>query len=228
MNQKFYTMPVFLLLFFAASFAVAQSYTITPGKVYSATIETNEPTTMQIDFNNTDTNSIVLDWVQLSNTFHANWSAVFCDYGNCWPSIPASGSMTNVPGNGKGFFKLTINAGTFIWSGSVSLTVQQPGFPLDTVTFNVTSIVGVENRINDHVAMYPNPASDVLTIASVNGLLDAGTITISDLRGSAIKTAIVGAVPTIELGLAEFSNGMYIVRYDTEYGSVARKFLVNK
>lgn len=207
-------------------FASAQDYTISPSSVLTESVETGKSVDMQIDFNNTADTTLTIDWVELSNSFHANWQVVMCDYGNCWPQVPSSGTMIDIPKGGKGFIKLTISPQTHIWNGECSFKIVQPGFDPDTVTFNVSSIVGIEDwQLEEKVSIYPNPSTDYVALEALEGALENGSVEITDIRGAVMLSQQVASQSEIRMDVTGLPEGFYIFRYSTENGTVAKKIL---
>lgn len=89
---------------------------------------------------------------------------------------------------------------------------------------NPNSDVGLsEIKLRDNVALYPNPSSNSVTIASSESNLK--NITIIDLSGKIVKSVDTSNAST-SLDILNFSKGIYIVKITLDNGNVVTKKLV--
>lgn len=91
-----------------------------------------------------------------------------------------------------------------------------------------------ENSFASSINIFPNPATDHLTIASPN-TNEKVEITITDINGKTIPIPIaIGNSTTatqtqkVEVNLKDFAEGIYIVRIQTEQYIGTKKFIVKK
>ena len=90
----------------------------------------------------------------------------------------------------------------------------------DTVTV-YTGFMGInENLINNSTAIYPNPATDNITIETPQ----QSTIEISNIQGQLIKTLVASSIKT-NIDVSALPSGVYVVQVKTEKGIVVRKFV---
>jgi len=87
---------------------------------------------------------------------------------------------------------------------------------LFTDTSGINEVQGIENNIS----VFPNPASDNVTIETPQ----FSTIQISNIQGQLIKTITTTSTKT-NVDVSEFPNGVYIVEVKTEKGVAVRKFV---
>ena len=87
---------------------------------------------------------------------------------------------------------------------------------------NVTT-TGIENWLENSVALYPNPAKEYVDIR-VNGDLNVTMMEVYDVYGKLINTVNVVENPT-RINVSNLSNGMYFVRVTTEAGMVTKTFV---
>ena len=92
----------------------------------------------------------------------------------------------------------------------------------------VTSSID-ENATNLKVATYPNPATDYLNIVLHQNNSDDLNVTVFNLSGSLVYSRNfpgTSGINNLQLGVGEFSKGLYIVNVQTQGASVQTKFVV--
>lgn len=96
----------------------------------------------------------------------------------------------------------------------------------DTIVISLN--VGIGNDPGDKDFMiYPNPATDKVTIAADESLLQSATISITDLEGRLIHTKeIIRNRKNIVLDLTDFNKGIYIVRLTSGKHDYIKRFTV--
>lgn len=117
-------------------------------------------------------------------------------------------------------------------SGNISLGYLDyfSGSIADAVSFVVFDNVLVEgpsaNKVEDafvsDVSVYPNPATDVLTIKT-EGL---STVNLINAIGQVVKTKTVDRID--EINVSELNSGIYVVRLTNETGDIATKKILIK
>ena len=99
-----------------------------------------------------------------------------------------------------GTYWVTVTGGTSNCSYTDSITISTP--------VGITNIIG-----EDEVLMYPNPATNKLTIVGVESLLNSSTIHVSDIEGRLIEMKTVkGSRGEIQLDLNNFNEGIYFLQ----------------
>ena len=95
--------------------------------------------------------------------------------------------------------------------------------PSDTViTDTANSALGVNILNEESVRVYPNPASDVLNVASDYNILN---IAIFDAMNRLVEEREVNA-KNIRISLAKRPTGVYFIKVRTDRGSTMRKFVI--
>jgi hypothetical protein len=72
------------------------------------------------------------------------------------------------------------------------------------------------------ISVYPNPAHDVLDI---DGARQGATITVTNLLGATVASAVYSGVGTFKVYLKELPVGLYVVRYADAAGTVANTIM---
>ena len=91
----------------------------------------------------------------------------------------------------------------------------------------VTTLVdGINNYLFNSIALYPNPANDVVNVQCTMNNVQLEGIEIIDVYGKVVRT-IVGAnnYSPIRINVSGLANGMYFVRVTTDEGTVTKTFV---
>ncbi|WP_271856119.1 T9SS type A sorting domain-containing protein [Patiriisocius marinus] len=91
-----------------------------------------------------------------------------------------------------------------------------------TVLFE-NSILNTNEISLSAVAIYPNPAKDVLNVASPNA--EILSIEITDLRGRAVVNQLINANTVSNLDVSNLDSAIYLVTIKTVEGSITKKFV---
>jgi hypothetical protein len=91
-----------------------------------------------------------------------------------------------------------------------------------------TKTTGIENiALNNSVKLYPNPASDILTVAIHSDAAIAPSfqkIEVANLLGQVIYNAEI-TTTELKLDIAAYKSGVYFVKLQGKEGSVVKKFV---
>jgi hypothetical protein len=85
------------------------------------------------------------------------------------------------------------------------------------------SAIGLEELLNSNLTIYPNPSNGAFTIASSTN--DLKTIEITDLNGAVVYRG-VSSDAHVNLDLAAYAAGIYLVKVSTEGQEVTRKMVL--
>lgn len=217
---------LFLFSFFS-TIALGQSFTVSPDTIFSTQISQSEYGEMHIDLTNTSGDTIVFEWVRLSNTFDSTWSQVFCDYQSCLAYIPESGIMNPVMDGQKGFIKLTLGRTTDEGGGSAKFKVWSQGDTASAVvlSFNVDALVGIEDDIASSFEVFPNPVADFLYVRNNASQYGTGTYRMIDLTGAIIQKQKIEANQMKIIDLSALAAGLYFVEFQLAGATVSKKII---
>ncbi len=82
----------------------------------------------------------------------------------------------------------------------------------------------IEIELESSILIYPNPAKDVINI-NVLGVRGYNTVVVTDLHGTPLLTRSFSNACTIDM--ANYSQGMYIVKVSTAKGLITKKIVKN-
>jgi hypothetical protein len=115
-------------------------------------------------------------------------------------------------------------AGTYYFGfNNISAPGSATGYLfLDTVSMD-NVILGTDDVTAPEFAVYPNPATDMLTIANATMLIN--NITIADLNGRTIKSMKFDDVSKAQVDLTGLSAGIYLMMVASDKGTVTKKIV---
>jgi hypothetical protein len=158
---------------------------------------------------------------------------------------PAAPGLTYACGNGTctyngGDFGCANLSGTFTSTGTYDIeiaitakvTVTIFPFPPTQIdvptTFTGYKVVvgsaGMIEAIINPIEVYPNPASDKITINGLNSAMKISAVKITNMEGKVIKTVDVNS-PSMEVSLNGVDNGIYFVVVEHSNGTETVKFV---
>lgn len=97
---------------------------------------------------------------------------------------------------------------------------------LSTLAVTEALATGVEEELTaDNISIYPNPATDQITINAIAGMQQAD-VTVTDLSGRTVRTINGASFDQNQIiDLAGLPKGMYVLRISSEKGNVTKKFV---
>jgi hypothetical protein len=84
--------------------------------------------------------------------------------------------------------------------------------------------LGSQQVLASSISMYPNPANDVVTIASPTAAITL--VEIRDIRGRLIQKQAVSGHRVAALNVASLDSAIYLVTIATDKGSITRKLSI--
>jgi len=93
----------------------------------------------------------------------------------------------------------------------------------------VKNTVGItENSLNNLVSIYPNPATDLVTIDLGNSSDNAqARVQIVDLLGKQVyKSEKVPQISNLQINTSQFTKGIYIVKILKGSGTICKKLII--
>jgi hypothetical protein len=93
----------------------------------------------------------------------------------------------------------------------------------NTVTFE-TNNIGVEDYLNKAVTLYPNPATEMVSVAVSDANIMITGVEVYNVYGQLINT-IVSTENPLRINVSGMADGMYYVRVTTDNGVVTKNFV---
>lgn len=82
----------------------------------------------------------------------------------------------------------------------------------------------MEAQFSKHISVFPNPATDLITIQLTPGSKDVVILTIADLRGKKVFQKSVSNSPNpIQMNISQLDNGIYFLTIQLGRESITRK-----
>jgi parallel beta-helix repeat protein len=125
----------------------------------------------------------------------------------------------------KTLFPMTLGFADVVSQDHTGITIPVSGLPGTMVVDNDTVSTGIGDDIQAGMVVYPNPASDRIHIETEGGN-QIGSVELLAFDGRLIRR--VAGISTTEyaLALSGIAPGMYLLRIQTEKGTVGRKLHV--
>jgi hypothetical protein len=219
------------LLGFASLGATAQGFSVSPSNTVSGTVEQFDYLALEIDLTNESATDMRFEYELISSTVPASWSAVMCDYTNCFPYLSPSRVMEPVAPGDHGFIKLTINPDAVLGMAEVVYDVWEYGdvATKQTLTFQINTVVGVKDAVEAaKLQVFPNPATDRVRVALPQGAQGNGTVSILSLTGQILLHQDLAAVSVTGVDVSSLPVGAYLITCATEHQTLTQKLLITE
>lgn len=160
--------------------------------------------------------TLQLSWRRTVNDMPGNWLSQFCIGELCYDESISFGEFEDVLHDGDssfitGYIK---NDGTTAGTATLNVVVWDK-----TDSANISDELeikysswpsGVEEEVERSVNIYPNPASNVIWVAS-DDLRDYDQAVIYDLSGRVVKEISIDAVQKLSIDIESLENGHYFM-----------------
>lgn len=136
------------------------------------------------------------------------------------------GYFSSVPGTGNGnTFSATLNNLTPNTGYSYKAFITFNGTTLygEEVYFT-TSDVGVQVYLEQKLTLYPNPATELVSVATDDASIRITGVEVYNLYGQLLN-AIVSEENPMRINVSGLADGMYFVRITTDSGVVMKSFV---
>jgi hypothetical protein len=108
-----------------------------------------------------------------------------------------------------------------IQSGNENYT---PATPVER-SFTVSGVVGLEDELSEKVNVFPNPASDYITIIIPQALRNS-SVQIVDLRGLVISSDLVDGKENMNISIGQLPRGLYFLQIVDPQFIISSKIIV--
>lgn len=212
----------------ATGIAFGQTFTNTPNDTIQLSGMMEDLQTLSIQQINVSQDTIQFKWQKVSAFVPANWEAAVCDNSICYTSLVNNGSMIPVAPTDFGFILLHVTPHVNLGTAIIRYAVWDEANPAlkDTLTFILT-VDGTssvqEETTNPQINIFPNPASDNITIAN---MVLGSQYTIYDSNGKSVLSGNNSA-NTLSISCKGLANGTYtILITNKSTRSTTKKFII--
>jgi len=210
-----------LMAFFAFSTVNAQtSFMWLPNDTIVQDIDPNAYNELLIEQKNLTGDTLNLGVEIVLNTIDLTWDGMVCLQGICFGTIPLAGAtnqMAPLVGSLNGYVKLTVNPLGGFGSGTLRVRVYDMNNPSDgdTCTWIVNSLntTSVEDKDASTVLIYPNPATDLISVVS-SSLFN--NIAVFDIQGKKVLNTIFKNTTETSVNVSVLKSGVYFVKTYTD------------
>jgi len=95
---------------------------------------------------------------------------------------------------------------------------------IDNVTIT-SPTAGVDTADLKGFSVFPNPASNVVTVANANAVVNS--LVVADLNGRTVKTAKFDGVNEATVNVSDLASGVYMLTISSDKGTTTRKIVKN-
>ena len=214
----------------------AQNYVFSPGKVFTANLDTNQLNFNGIRITNTGTTDLDFTWELILKDTLTDCEFDLCNSGICYNNLPQTGVMPAIPPGQAGFLKLHMFSGLTNGVNTIKYVLNNAALlSSDTLTFLITvgtatTILDLD-KLNNTVFLYPNPANNE-TVLSFS-LLQESTVAVNIINtvGQVVYTSssvLIAGINTMQVDTKNYAPGIYNVVITSATGSVTKKLSVTK
>jgi len=227
---------MFIVFLLFTNKSVGQTYTFSPGKIYTINVDTNENNFGGIDVQNTGSQNLNLTWRRVLTDTLIDSYFQLCNSGTCFLNLPNSGAMPTIIPGGIGWIKFHMFSGRTNGVNTIKYILKNGSIQADTLTFIINVIGGITGinelkNVKDKAVVYPNPSNSETTIQL--NLHESSDVILTALNplGQCIykETAKYNAgFNTINLDVKDYPSGIYTLIISTKNGVITKKLTVTK
>lgn len=153
---------------------------------------------------------------------------------NVYTPVALLGEETGIIQDGDSLNVLKDNAteGTYTFTPDADgeyyfgiLSTSQSGGALLVFEVNVDGAMGTVKNDISNVAVFPNPTSNVVNVASANALIS--NVSVTDLNGRTIKSAKFDGVANAQVNISDLASGVYMMTIASDKGTTTKKIVKN-
>ena len=170
--------------------------------------------------NNTGNSTITLRWKKINETIPASWTGVqICDDNLCY-SHTVSTMTIDVGGTRSTIIDAHFLNGGEAGTGTLDVLVYDEADSANTAKmlyFEAKALnpVAINELSELDVQLYPNPASNFLTISGLEGI--SGKVEVYNILGKEVSSILFNGGNTFKMSVADLQPGVYILKlYDND------------
>ena len=213
------------------------------GPVYSAEISATAQSWIADTVGGYALNTLIDSSLGWTNDSHilakASRDCVPCVRGNYFVDVPPRGPWSNIFGKylalktqvGTDFYYGWIKLGVGINISFVTITIMEYAYnslPNQPILAGQTSVTGITENISaSSISLYPNPATNYLTI-TLQGDNKKAEVTIMDITGKIFYSTTENETQELKINTKDFAEGVYLVQVKSEDFMATKKLVVKK
>ncbi|MBO4489721.1 MAG: fibronectin type III domain-containing protein [Bacteroidales bacterium] len=173
------------------------------------------PTNLTYAIDETSHTTVTLTWQQEANTAN-EWQINYrITSEDTWSTVTANATSYTLT-------DLTPNV-DYVANVVAHCTNGLTSDPSNTVTFH-TDNVGIQGYLEKNVTLYPNPATEMISVAVSDANIMITGVEVYNVYGQLINTIISTENP-LHINVSGLADGMYYVRVTTDSGVVTKNFV---
>lgn len=219
----------FCLSLLTAGLSLAQTFSFSPGKTHSITINFQEASYDGITFTNISSLKQGANWTLLSKDTLPDCGFGMCSSGYCWTNVPLTGKFPMVDTGDIGWLKLHCYSGTTNGTNKLVFLFDDGNVQYDTLTFfiHISSVAGIGTNGS---ASSPSP----FRITSNTGSSLEAFVSALPAPGATFSVASITGAVVLEqearqgenlLNTSGLANGLYLLTYRDAKGVHTKKFV---
>ena len=199
-----------LALMMIVSLGYGQSVEYTDGKVLSWYAPNTGSYDCKIKIKNIKGQEVILKYAKVSSDFPSGWDVTLCDNFNCFTQLVDTGSFYPMKDMEYGEMKVTIDAKGVADTAYIKYAIWDKENPslIDTIDYTIYVNFGANANTlaNSDIAIYPNPAKDVVNISASEGSIASlyssnGQLLISETLANKVE----------QLDVSGMKAGLYVL-----------------
>lgn len=213
---------------------VAQSYTFSPSKNFTASVDTSELNYNGIYITNTGVTDLDFTWELFLNDTLIDCEFDLCNSGICFSYLPITGSLPKILPTQQGFLKLHMFSGRTTGVNTIKYILKNSILSSsDTLTFkiNVGDVTGLNELQNiKDVTLYPNPSSKQTSIHLTLGESSLITVNAINALGETVSVATTiysTGSHSIDFNTENWASGIYSIQLISPNGHISKKLVVS-
>jgi len=229
----------FVLLFlFNQTNIVSQNYVLSPGKNFTATVDTSQLNYNGIEIINTGTISLDFTWELLLKDTLIDSEFDLCNSGICFNTLPVNGIMPTITPGQIGFLKMHMFSGKTEGVNTIKYILKNAFLAkADTLTYvinvgNTTTSLKYDKAKSSKIILHPNPTKESTTINIDLMAISFVKVFIYDALGNLVferNENVSNSNPQeIKINTTDYASGVYSVLILTNNGAINQKLAVSK
>ncbi|WP_116787458.1 T9SS type A sorting domain-containing protein [Flavobacterium psychrotrophum] len=187
--------------------------------------------TLNVTYNGVNTQTQAGAVVEADESFEVY---VFNIVNNSYTPVALIGEETGIAQSGTDLNVLKENAtlGSYTFTPDADgeyffgiHSTSQSGGALLVFEVNVDGAMGTVKNDVSNIAVFPNPTSNVVNVASAGALVN--NVAVTDLNGRTVKSAKFDGVTNAQVNISDLASGVYMMTISSDKGTSTKKIVKN-